>query len=78
MTLMPMGLFHGAETIPDKAHAPMPLSPLSPRRTRVSGPNPSLHANAHPTRVRIGCEWYYPDDRDDRAVVPIGARPGLG
>ena len=37
--------FHDAETIPDKAHAPMPPSPLSPRRTRVSGPNSSLNAN---------------------------------
>ena len=27
---------HNAETIPDKAHAPMSPSPLSPRRTRVS------------------------------------------
>ena len=42
---MPMSPFHGAETIPDKAHAPMPPSPLSPRRTRVSGPNSSLNAN---------------------------------
>ena len=32
-------IFHGAETIPDKAHVPMPPSPLSPRRTRVSSPN---------------------------------------
>ena len=37
--------FRDAETIPDKAHAPMPPSPLSPRRTRVSGPNSSLNAN---------------------------------
>ena len=37
--------FHDAETILDKAHAPMPPSPLSPRRTRVSGPNSSLNAN---------------------------------
>ena len=37
--------FHDAETIPDKAHAPIPPSPLSPRRTRVSGPNSSLNAN---------------------------------
>ena len=28
--------FHDAETISDKAHAPMSPSPLSPRRTRVS------------------------------------------
>ena len=75
---MPMRPCLGAETILDKAHALMPPSPLSPRWTRVSGPNSSLHANAHPTRKRIGCEWYYPDDRDDRAVVPIGTRPGSG
>ena len=74
---MPMRPFLGAETILDKAHALMPPSPLSPRWTRVSGPNSSLHANAHPTSARIGCEWYYPDDRDDRAVVPISAL-GLG
>ena len=37
--------FHDTETIPDEAHAPMPPSPLSPRRTRVSGPNSSLNAN---------------------------------
>ena len=67
---MPMRPFHGAETIPDKAHTPMPPSPLSPRWTRVSGPNPSLHANAHLSRACIGCEWYYPDGRDDRAGLP--------
>ena len=33
------GTFHDAETIPDKAHAPMPLRPLSPRRKRVSNSN---------------------------------------
>ena len=47
---MPMGLFHGAETIPDKAHAPMPPSLLSPRRTRVSGPNSSSNMNVNPAR----------------------------
>ena len=77
LTSLPWSPFHGAETTLDKAHAPMPPSPLSPRWTRVSGPNSSLHANAHPTRARIGCEWYYPDDRDDRAVVPISTL-GLG
>ena len=45
--------FHDAETIPDKAHAPMPPSPLSPRRTRVSGPNSSLHEPAR-TSVASG------------------------
>ena len=39
-------VFHNAETIPDEAHAPKPPSPLSPRRTRVSGPNSSLNVNA--------------------------------
>ena len=74
---MPMRLFLGAEMILDKAHALMPPSLLSPRWMRMSGPNSSLHANAHPTRKRISCEWYYPDDCDDRAVVPILAL-GLG
>ena len=69
--------FHDAEMIPDKVHAPMPLSPLSPRRTRVSSPN--LSSNTPPQEpTRIGCEWYYLDDRDDRAVLPIGAGLGWG
>ena len=38
--------FHDAETIPDKAHAPMPPSPLSPRRTRVSSPNLSVNSTS--------------------------------
>ena len=42
--------FHSAETIPDKAHAPMPPSLLSPRRTRVSGPNSSSNVNVNPAR----------------------------
>ena len=33
--------FHDTETIPDEAHAPMPPSPLSPRRTCASGPDSS-------------------------------------
>ena len=33
--------FRDAETIPDKVLAPIPPSPLSPCRTRVSGPNSS-------------------------------------
>ena len=33
--------FHDAETMPGEAHASMPPSPLSPRRTCASGPNPS-------------------------------------
>ena len=37
---------HDAEAIPDKARAPMPLSPLSPRRTRVSGPNSSVNSTS--------------------------------
>ena len=41
---------HDAETISDKAHAPMPPSQLSPRRTRESGPNSSLNANRNPAR----------------------------
>ena len=41
--------FHDAESIPDMVHAPMPPSPLSPCWTRVSGPNSSLHVNAHPS-----------------------------
>ena len=41
---------HDAETISDKAHAPMPLSQLSPRRTRESGPISSLNANVNPAR----------------------------
>ena len=34
-------MFRDAETIPDKVLAPIPPSPLSPCRTRVSGPNSS-------------------------------------
>ena len=40
--------FHDAETISDKAHESMPPSQLSPRRTRVSGPNSSLNVNMNP------------------------------
>ena len=39
-------VFHNAETIPDEAHGPKPPSPLSSRRTRVSGPTLSLNVNA--------------------------------
>ena len=39
--------FHDAETMPGEAHASMPPSPLSPRRTCASGPNPS------PTRALV-------------------------
>ena len=35
---------------PNKAHAPMPPSLLSPRRTRVSGPNSSSNVNVNPAR----------------------------
>ena len=38
---MPNETFHDAETMPDEAHAPMPPSPLSPRRACASGPNSS-------------------------------------
>ena len=40
--------FHDAETIPDKVHALMLLSPLSLCWTRVSGPKSSMLVNAHP------------------------------
>ena len=54
--------FNDAEMTPDKAHAPMPPSPLSPCRTRVSGPNSSLNArtqldlrmNPCARRLRVG------------------------
>ena len=42
--------FNDTETIPDKAHAHMPPSPLSPYRMCVSDPNLSLLVNAHPNR----------------------------
>ena len=58
---------HDAETMPGEAHASMPPSPLSPRRTCASGPNPS------PTC--IGCEGDYPDCRDDRAALPRHRHP---
>ena len=45
--------FHDAETISDKAHESMPPSQLSPCRTRVSGPNSSLHEPAR-TSVASG------------------------
>ena len=47
--------FHDAETIPDKAHAPMPPSPLSPRRTRVSSPNLSVNSTSARTRACVAC-----------------------
>ena len=47
--------FHGAETIPDKAHAPMPPSPLSPRRTRVSSRNLSVNSTSARTRACVAC-----------------------
>ena len=43
--------FHDAETISDKAHESMPPSQLSPRRTRVSGPNSS--SNVRPLREPV-------------------------
>ena len=52
--------FHDTETIPDEAHAPMPPSPLSPRRTCASGPDISTRATqtaatiAQPPAVRRG------------------------
>ena len=45
---------HDAETISDKAHAPMPPSQLSPRRTRESGPNASSNVNMDPVRPPHG------------------------
>ena len=45
---------HDAETISDKAHAPMPPSQLSPRRTRESGPNSSSNVNMDPVRPPHG------------------------
>ena len=52
-----------AEAISDKAHAPIPPSPLSPRRTRER----SLFV----IDACIGCGWGYPGYRDDRAILPV-------
>ena len=74
-------MFHSAEMIPDKAHAPMPPSLLSPRRIRVSGPNSSSNVNVNPARpphepVRALLASGTTQTTATTAVLPIGDRPG--